>query len=184
MNDSTSTSLAKLYFNGLETFNALHEAELRPVVTFSSLVQTAMDPIDLKNVAILAQINGSITYRKQYRYVLETLSLGYSGRVAAASSQASVTQRDGESFSLRIETSSNQNDDNAQVMLNMLGDKCQSALAKLQDRRWLHLHCFYNDTVLPLRLKREADGVYSAVCAKNSAEYQAICDINCEVFIH
>lgn len=184
MSDSTSKQLAESYFKGLETFNALHDIEPQAVVTFSALVQTAMDPVDPDNKATLAQINSSITYRRQYRYVLETLSAGHFGLVAAASNQASVTQRDGENFMLRVDTVDSQDNDDVMVTLNILDVNSHTSSENTHGKPWLYLHCFYNDTVLPLKLKRQSESVYSTTCAKSSAQYQAICDINCEIFIH
>ena len=185
---------AELVFSALETYKALAKGhrqgdkydkneEVKPEgfqvvpISFSSLVHTVIDPTSEYNEGILRHINTSLIYRRQYYHLVKHMSSAYSPRLAAASSDAEVTQRKGEDFSLYFDVANTLHQDMVNVTLN-------TDNAKLRSCSFLHLQCFWQDKAIPLKLEKEDTGIFSATCLKSSLVHNAMRDVDCEIFIH
>ncbi|MEM0910988.1 MAG: hypothetical protein AAGJ37_08420, partial [Pseudomonadota bacterium] len=145
-------------------------------ITYSSIVQTAMDPLSSANAGTLKKINASLIYRRQYQRVIKMLSFSYSPRLVAASTEELITQRSGEGFTLAVGSPERHLGDQIKVSLS-LSD------ASITDSESMHLHCFFDDKVLPLKLRKTFEVNYEATISKDNILTIALCNVDCEIYI-
>ena len=187
MKNASEHQREELYFSALEMYKAfnlrddnnakIHSRGKAQLLSFSSLVHAAQDPSHPTATNTMKIINASLYLRSQYHKIVKLISFAYSGNQVAASSDAFVSKRQGENFELIIDNSvSKEKQDNITVSLRTTDPAFQSS-------SFVHLHCFINDSILPIIMNKVADGLFRMDCKRHSSEHNVIRDVNCEIFI-
>ncbi|MFC3121578.1 hypothetical protein [Agaribacter flavus] len=172
--------LAEGIYTATEQYRFLSQhSQVRKVenkLSVSHIMDIVLQPNNELNKTRMAIVNSDLTYRRTYRRFLEHMQGLYSPRLAAAASDDAILTRETDAFSLAMLRSEDLHSADIQIVLSL--SKPLTA-----EKSEANIHCFYQDSILPLALEKVDSLQYATNISSRDAIFMALSHNDCEIFI-
>lgn len=165
-------------FQALDSYQTLVDSstDITKSISYTMIVRTIMQPTLSASTTAISIINASLGLRRLYQQTLNRLQAYHAPMLKAASDTAQIMTRGTREFELELRVDETQSNQNVTIALRILSPPKGAT-------KHAHLHCFFDNVIMPLSLEIGSDNQYFASISQRDLMFKALTDINCEFYI-